>query len=306
MDRPPLPLPLNTPLDPPTGPRAGLIAFILLAPLAVFAAMVAVDRALGAPGFTRQYAVEIPLPPPQTSLPLPKIEGAADQARPLVVIDAGHGGHDPGAQGDAHVEKDLTLALARALRDRLLADGNLRVALTRDTDRYLLLEERSTIARRMKADLFLSIHADAADGQSARGATLYTLSERGSTEEAERLATAQNRADTVNGVSLATTSPQISAILVDLAQRRTGELANSFAHLVLREGAGHMTYRENPLQSAAFVVLKAPDVPSVLYEAGYITSPEDAAHLSSKKGRAEFAEATARAIHIYFARAKSN
>jgi len=188
----------------------------------------------------------------------------------------------------------------------LLADGTLRVALTRNTDRYLMLEERSGIARRMKADLFISIHADAADGHSARGATLYTLSTRGTNEEAERLAASENRADTVNGVPLASTSPQVSAILVDLAQRRTGELADSFARLILREGEGRMIFRDRPVQSAAFVVLKAPDVPSVLYEAGYITSPQDAAHLSSGKGREDFATTTAQAIRVYFARNRPN
>lgn len=282
--------------------RLGLLAFGVLGPAVVLGAMVAVDQAMGAPGFARPYALRVPLPPATAALGLPRIEGPSDPSRPLVVIDAGHGGHDPGAHGASGREKDLTLALAQALRDRLLALGGIRVALTRDDDRYLLLEERSGIARRMKADLFLSIHADSADGGNAGGGTLYTLSARGSSEQAEKMAAVENRADTVNGVALAGTSSSVSAILVDLAQRRTAGLSTDAARLILREGEGRIRFRERALQSAAFVVLKSPDVPSVLFEAGYITNPQDAAWLASPEGREGFAAATAQAIRIYLAR----
>jgi len=284
------------------GRAMALVVFVMLAPLVVFGAMLGVDHALGAPGFSRAFAVRVALPPATSLVGLPRIEGPADPARPLVVIDAGHGGHDPGAHGDHVQEKDLTLTLARALRDRLLAVGGIRVALTRDDDRYLLLEERSGIARRMRADLFVSIHADSADEDSASGATLYTLSARGSSEQAERMAAQENRADSVNGVPLARNDSHVSAILVDLAQRHTAELSTDLARLILREGEGRISFRERALQSAAFVVLKSPDVPSVLFEAGYITNPQDAARLRSAEGRAGFAEATAQAIRIYFAR----
>jgi N-acetylmuramoyl-L-alanine amidase len=287
----------------PVWPRvAAFLAFVLLAPLGVFAAMLGVDRAMGAPGFHREYSVRIELPPVGAEVGLPKVDGPLDSSRPLVVIDAGHGGHDPGAAGGDHREKELTLALARALRDQLLAGGGIRVAMTRDDDRYLLLEERSGIARRLKADLFISIHADSADEGSARGATIYTLSTRGSSEEAEKIAAAENRADTVNGVTLAHTSSAVSAILVDLSQRRAAEQSAGFARLILREGEGRIAFRDRPLQSAAFVVLKSPDMPSVLFEAGYISNPDDAARLSSKAGRDALADATAQAIRVYFAR----
>ena len=279
-----------------------LVGFIILAPLLLFLAMLGVDHALGAPGFSRAFAVRFALPPAAPLVGLPPIAGPSDPTRPLVVIDAGHGGHDPGAHGDHVVEKDLTLALALALRDRLLAGGGVRVALTRGDDRYLLLEERSGIARRMKADLFVSIHADSADEASASGATVYTLSARGSSEQAEAMAAAENRADSVNGVPLAETSGSVSAILVDLAQRHTADLSADLARLILREGEGRIRFRERALQSAAFVVLKSPDVPSVLFEAGYITNPQDAAWLASAQGRAGFAEASAQAIRVYFAR----
>lgn len=281
-----------------------MAGFVLCAPLALFAAAVALDQALGAPGFGGDYLVRIELPPVGTTPGLPTIEGPLDSSRPLVVIDAGHGGHDPGARGTAQTEKDVTLALAKALRDRLLADGGFRVALTRNSDRFLMLEERSTIARRLKADLFISIHTDSAGegGDSAQGATIYTLSERGSSEQAEKLAAAENRADTVNGVPLTATSSSVSAILVDLAQRHAAEMSGEFASLILREGQDRFAFRTPPVQSAAFVVLKSPDVPSVLYEAGYITNPADARRLTSADGRATFATATAQAIRVFFAR----
>jgi N-acetylmuramoyl-L-alanine amidase len=291
----------------------GLLIFVLFAPLLLLAAMLLMNLWMGAPGFTRDYAVRFDLPPAGALAALPDIAGPNDPASPLVVIDAGHGGHDPGAradhQGHHQAEKDLTLSLALALRQRLLDMGGIRVALTRSDDRYLLLEERSGIARRMKADLFISIHADSADTPDAHGATVYTLSQRGSSEEAEHLAAVENRADTVNGVSLANTSSTVSAILVDLSQRHAAELSTNLARLILREGGGEepagparIDFRERALQSAAFVVLKSPDVPSVLYEAGYISNAGDAARLSSPAGRDNFAQATAQAIRVYFAR----
>lgn len=292
---------------PRRGPGLSLLVFALFAPLLLLAAMLLMDGWMGAPGFTRDYVVRFDLPPAGALAALPEIAGPNDPRSPLVVIDAGHGGHDPGAHGEHEEEKELTLSLALALRQRLLEVGGIRVAMTRSDDRYLLLEERSGIARRMKADLFISIHADSADTPGAHGATVYTLSDRGSSEEAEHLAASENRADTVNGVSLASTSSSVSAILVDLSQRRAAEMSTNLARLILREGQGgegaaRIDFRERALQSAAFVVLKSPDVPSVLYEAGYISNPDDAARLSSPAGRRDFAHATAQAIRVYFAR----
>ena len=289
----------------PVASRVLLLLGLVLAPVAVFAAMVAADRIFAPRGRGRDYVIRLELPPPGGEIGLPRIDGPLDASRPLVVIDAGHGGHDPGAGTGTLKEKAVTLGLAEALRDELLAQGGIRVALTRDSDRFLALPERSGIARRLKADLFISIHADSAagdGGEEASGATIYTLSERGTSEEAARLAAKENRADTVNGVALGEQSDAVGAILVDLAQRESEARSAEFARLVLREGAGQLRFRSRAMQSAAFVVLKSPDVPSALFEAGYISNPLDAAELNSAAGRKAFAAVTARAIRVYFAR----
>ena len=278
------------------------LILVLVAPLGVFATMIAADRHFATTGPDRAYVVRIELPAAGGEPGLPQVEGPLDSSRPLVVIDAGHGGHDPGAGTGHPREKDLTLALAQALRAELLAGGGVRVAMTRNDDRYLLLEERSGVARRLHADLFLSIHADSAGNATAAGATVYTLSSRGSSQESERLAASENRADSVNGVRLASTSDDVGAILVDLAQRQSEARADELAGLILREGKGHVPFRDRPVQSAAFVVLKSPDTPSVLFEAGYISNPADAARLESRAGREGFAQVTARAIRVWLAR----
>jgi N-acetylmuramoyl-L-alanine amidase len=289
--------------------RILLILLIFLAPVALFAGVLRFDQSFGELRSKREYVIRIDLPPPDAVMGLPKVQGPLDSSRPLVVIDAGHGGHDPGAGSseNAAKEKDLTLKLALALRDKLLADGGVRVALTRSDDRYLLLEERSGIARKLHADLFISIHADSADSTSASGATVYTLSQKGSSEEAEKLAASENQADMINGVTLGATTNDVSAILVDLSQRQSAAQSEEMARLILRvnaemAGVGAMDFRTRPIQSAAFVVLKSPDLPSILFEAGYISNSHDAAQLASSAGRANFAEVTARAIKVFFAR----
>ena len=282
--------------------RLILLLLVILLPVAVFAAMVAADRLFGAPGGGRRYVVRLVMPSAAGQVGLPPIEGPADASRPLVVIDAGHGGYDPGAGAGPIKEKVLTLTLAKALRDELLREGGLRVALTRNDDRYLFLEERSGIARRLGADLFLSIHADSTEGGDASGASIYTLSERGSTDTAQRMADRENRSDTINGVALAGQSDSTSAILVDLSQRETQARSDGFARLLLREARGRIPLREAPLQSAAFVVLKSPDVASVLFETGYISNEEDVARLITAEGRAAFAQVAAKAIRAHFAR----
>ena len=270
----------------------------------VFAAMVAVERAAGAVGARASYVLRFELPPAGGEIGLPAVQGPLDASRPLVVIDAGHGGHDPGAVRGSLREKDLALALALALRDRLLADGGIRVALTRSDDRFLTLSERSGIARRLQADLFISLHADStvAEEGTAAGGTVYTLSERGSNEIATRLAVRENRADSINGVQLASASDSVSAILVDLSQREALGRADAFSRLLLREAKGSLAFRDAEPQSAAFGVLKSPDTPSVLFEAGYISNAADAARLASAEGRDSFAAVTARAIRVFFAR----
>jgi N-acetylmuramoyl-L-alanine amidase len=284
-------------------PRLSQLALVAAAPLVLVGAMVAADRVFAVPGRGYAYVQRIELPPPSSEIGLPKIRGPLDASRPLVVIDAGHGGHDPGAGSEPLLEKVLTLQLAQAVRDELLKGGGIRVAMTRDDDRFLLLPERSGIARRLKADLFLSIHADSVEGNGdARGASVYTLSERGTNETAARLAARENRADMINGISLSNTSDAVSAILVDLSQREAQAKSEEFARLILREITGKLRLHDKRVQSAAFVVLKSPDMPSVLFESGYVSNPEEAAMLASPVGRAIFAQATAQAIRTYFAR----
>jgi len=281
-----------------------LIASIVLAPLAVFAAMVGADRLLGGPGRGYGYVVKVDLPPAGAQAGLPKIDGPMDASRPLVVIDAGHGGKDPGAGAGDIKEKALTLSLALALRDELLHQGGIRVALTRSDDTYLTLEERPAIARRLGADLFISIHADSTDGDgSAMGATVYTLSDKGSNQVAEKFAARENAADQVNGVRITGQSDTVNAILVDLSQRETQDASAQFAGLILREGKGAMPFKYLTPESAAFAVLKSPDVPSVLFETGYINNTGDVTRLTSAPGKQTFATTLAQAIKVYFARA---
>ncbi len=281
-----------------------LIAVVLGVPLAVVtAAAILLVMAYAEPARTPDYVVRIALPSGTAEIGLPKVQGPDDASRPLVVIDAGHGGHDPGASGQrGQKEKMVTLSLALALRDALLADGRVRVALTRDGDRFLALEERSGIARRLKADLFVSIHADASESPDATGATVYTLSDRGSDALADAVARRENKADMVNGVELGGKSDAVTAILVSLSQREMRERSKAFAALVLREGDGKVRFHKDPEREAAFVVLKSLDLPSALIEAGYISSPDDAGALANSGWRKGFAASVASAIEIYLAR----
>lgn len=239
-----------------------------------------------------------------TARGLPKIHGPADARLPLVVIDAGHGGHDPGAisPDNGAREKDVTLAISKAIRDELVKSGRVRVALTRENDRFLVLGDRFGIARRMKADLFISIHADAAENREARGGTVYTLSEVASDREAQRLAARENKADIINGVNLGGQDKDVSSILIDLTQRETMNVSAGFAKLLLREARPNMLLRGTSHKFASFVVLKAPDTPSVLFETGYISNAQDAAFLSSRDGQQKVARSVSNAIQAHFAR----
>lgn len=277
-------------------------ALMLLVPAVVAATVAAAGVMAVSPARGRDYVQRVRLPAAGAPMDLPGVQGPQDASRPLVVLDPGHGGHDPGAGTGDLKEKALTLQLARAVRDELLKGGGIRVALTRDEDRYLMLGERSGIARRLQADLFLSIHADSTEGGDARGASVYVLSERGSNEAAARIAARENRADAINGVTLDDTSDAVSAILVDLSQREALGGSSEFARLLLRELDGRLLLRDTGVQSAAFAVLKSPDLPSALFEAGYISNPDDQALLASDAGRDAFAKSTAQAIRVYFAR----
>jgi N-acetylmuramoyl-L-alanine amidase len=247
------------------------------------------------------YSVSMPLPRRMPGAPLPRVYGEA--SRPLVVIDAGHGGHDPGAlSGDGGLrEKDVTLAVAKAIKDALLASGRVRVALTREDDRFLVLQERYGLARRLKADLFISVHCDSAGNADATGATVYTLSEIASDKEAARLAARENKADILAGVDLGAASPDISSILIDLTQRETMNASANFARLLGREAQPLIPIKANYHRMASLIVLKAPDMPSVLFETGYISNSADAAFLASPEGRRKVAQSVRKAVEIHFA-----
>ncbi|MEG8018213.1 N-acetylmuramoyl-L-alanine amidase [Sphingomonas sp. LR55] len=248
-----------------------------------------------------KYKVSVPVPPKARGMKLPRVQG--DDTRPLVVIDAGHGGVDPGAIGPNGLrEKDVTLKVAKAIRDELLASGRVRVALTRNDDRYLILRERYGVARRLKGDLFISIHCDSTGSENATGATAYTLSEVASDKEAARLAARENKADVISGVNLGEAPADVSSILIDLTQRETMNASATFARLLGREARPLMPLKANFHRMASLMVLKAPDMPSILFETGYISNPQDAAFLDSEEGRHRIAESVTRAVEVHFAR----
>lgn len=248
-----------------------------------------------------RYNLTIALDPPRPGPQRPAVFGRPD--RPLVVIDPGHGGHDPGAisRETATREKDVTLSVARAIRDELLKGGRVRVALTRDDDRFLILRERAEIARGLKADLFISVHADAATIPDATGATIYTLSEVASDRQAAQLAARENKADIINGVNLRGEKADISSILIDLAQRETMNASARFADLLKREGKA-VPFREDYHKMAGFAVLKAPDTPAILLEVGYLTNKTDVERITSDAGKAAIATGIRRAVDVHFAR----
>lgn len=236
--------------------------------------------------------------------PLPRIYGARGADRPLVVLDPGHGGRDPGATSsyNKRQEKDVTLAIAFAIRDALAASGRVRVAMTREDDRFIVLRERYEIARRMKAGLFVSIHADAAPANDgARGATIYTLSEVASDREAAELAEQQNDSDRIGGAPLSEDAA-VNRILIDLAQRESMNVSADFAALLRREASPFFPFRPEYHRFAALAVLKAPDVPSILFETGYLTNPVDSAYIQSEEGRKQIALGMKSAIETHFAR----
>ncbi len=248
------------------------------------------------------YHVVVPIPPVAAPGHLPAIEG--ERGLPLVVIDAGHGGVDPGAiNPDTGLrEKDATLHIAQAVRDELLASRRVRVAMTRDDDRYLVLRERYGIARRLHAALFISIHCDSVVSSDASGASVYTLSEVASDKEAARLAARENKVDVIDGVDLDGASAAVSSILIDLTQRETMDASATFARLLGREAKPLLPLKPNFHRMASLMVLKAPDMPSILFETGYISNAEDAAFLDSDEGRHRIAQAIRQAVVIHFAK----
>ncbi len=247
---------------------------------------------------------DAPRPAPAAVAPKPDVPSAkpATNARKIVVIDAGHGGVDPGALGARGTrEKNVTLAFAKALGEALRASGRYEVHLTRETDIFIELRERVAIARRKNADLFISVHADAIERRDVRGASVYTLSEKASDAEAARLARKENDADIIAGVNLGGDSDDVRDILIDLAQRETKNLSVRFAQTVIPKMAEVTKVLRNTHRFAGFRVLKAPDVPSVLIELGFLTNADDELSLTSSSWRRKTAISIARGVDAYFA-----
>lgn len=228
--------------------------------------------------------------------------GKPSDGRKTVVIDPGHGGIDPGAIGVRKTrEKDVVLAFGLKLKQILEAAGNIDVVMTRSDDRFLTLKERVKVARDNQADLFIAIHADTVRGADVRGATIYTLSEKASDAEAEALAHKENRADIIAGVDLEAENEQVTDILIDLVQRESKTHSLVFAKKAVSEMGPVTSFTGKPMRSAGFMVLKAPDVPSVLVELGYLSSRQDESQLSSEAWQQKVASAMARAVKTYFA-----
>ena len=257
---------------------------------AVIALVIAVGSSRSGAVGAAQSSLTVALPAPFTD----KIYGAdLARGRPIVVIDAGHGGRDPGARSVSGrlFEKDLTLALARELRDVLVKRGRVRVAMTRDDDRYLTLDDRAAVARRLGAAMFVSIHIDSAVNPLARGASVYSLSDVASDEEAAQLAAKENR-----GVGAVQRDGSVAGMLSDLAMRSqmsaSADLATRFVH----KAAGRFELRPQPHKFAGFYVLRSAQAPAVLFEAGYISNTDDEALLEDPQHRSAIVLALAQAI----------
>jgi N-acetylmuramoyl-L-alanine amidase len=298
-----------------TGPVRVTKAFVLDPvdgqPARMVLDLIAVDRET----FLRAAAIDNHLPRLPPSYPPPHAgegrEGAGHfdreehttDPRPVVVLDPGHGGIDPGTRAPSgELEKDLVLEFASMLRAKLEATGKYRVMMTRADDTFVELSERVRFARQQQAQLLISIHCDAlARGEGeAEGATIYTLSDKATDAEAQRLADAENRADIIAGVDLATEPDEIADILIDLAQRETKTFSAHFARDVVKEMRTAARLHKRPQRSAGFKVLKAPDVPSVLIELGYVSNARDLKQLISESWRSRTGDAIVHAVHTYF------
>jgi len=262
--------------------------------------LVAVDRET----FLRTVAIDNHLPrPPDPPSAHPDRDEPTTDPRPVVVLDPGHGGIDPGTRAPSgELEKNLVLEFASMLRNKLESTGKYRVMMTRADDTFVELSERVRFARQQRAQLLISIHCDAlAKGNgAAEGATIYTLSDNASDAEAQRLADEENRADVIAGVDLAAEPDDIADILIDLAQRETRSFSTNFARNVVNEMRTAARLHKRPHRSAGFRVLKAPDVPSVLIELGYVSNARDLKHMVSESWRLRAGDAIVHAVQTYF------
>ncbi len=231
--------------------------------------------------------------------PIPHLK---EVTKTIIAIDAGHGGHDPGTIGyHGSKEKIITLAYAYAIKNELENTGRYKVILTRKNDTYIDLKKRVAISRQAKANMFLSIHADAHNNRIISGLSVYTLSEKASDKEAEALAWKENNAGVLNNVDVAGDTKDVTELLIDLVQRETKNLSADFAENIISE-IQHETevLHNNPHRFAGFRVLTAPDIPSALVELGYLSNKKEERMLLSEIHRKKLAEAIVRAIDKHF------
>ncbi len=234
--------------------------------------------------------------------PLAKNPKDADP-RPLVVLDPGHGGIDSGAvSSKGHVESKLVLAFALALRDHLVADGRVRVAMTRETDKFISLSKRVAFARARHADLFVSIHADTVRQHYVRGATVYTLSDKASDDIAADLAHRENRSDLLAGLEIEEKDDVVADILIDLTRRETSNHSSLYSRTLVGALESSIRLSKRPQRSAGFRVLKAPDIPCVLLELGYLSNKDDESALTSEKWRKKAIRSIGKSIKAFFVR----
>jgi N-acetylmuramoyl-L-alanine amidase len=262
--------------------------------------LAAVDRE----AFMRTIALENRVREPAAAVKVqPKSDAHPTDARPIVVVDPGHGGIDNGTKAaSGETEKTIVLDFALLLRDKIEKAGKYHVVMTRSDDTFVALADRVQLARAQQAALFISIHADAlprGEGD-AQGASVYTLSETASDSEAARLAEMENRADVIAGVDLTFEPNDVADILIDLAQRETKTFSMQFARGLVASMRTTTRMHKNSLKSAGFRVLKAPDIPSVLIELGYVSNRQDIKSLTSADWRERTADSIAQAIDRFF------
>ena len=288
-------------LDPANGQPARMVIELESVDRTTFVQALAVENR---PDLRPAVGTTAAASPVATKVVASAVPDAAPDARPVIVIDPGHGGIDNGTQAGGESEKGIVLGFGLALRDRLEKLGKYRIVMTRADDTFIPLDERVKVARNQSAALFVSIHADAlprGEGD-AQGATVYTLSDKASDAEAERLADSENKADAIAGVNLTEEPTDVADILIDLAQRETRTFSNRFARLVVGEMKTTARMHKHPLKSAGFRVLKAPDVPSVLIELGYVSNKDDLQQLMSENWRSKTVGAVAKAIDGFFSK----
>ncbi len=240
---------------------------------------------------------------PPLALPSKPVAAPARPRKRVLAIDPGHGGVDPGATGFSGVyEKHLTLSAGREFKKMLEKTGRYRVVLTRDRDIFLRLRDRVAKSRAAGAELFISLHADVIKNRNIRGLSVYTLSEKASDKEAAALAEKENKADLIAGLDLSNESPIVTNILIDLAQRETMNDSSRFAAMLVKELGREAKILRNTHRFAGFAVLKAPDVPSVLLELGFLSNRHEEKALRNKAYRARLGAALVRAVDKFFAR----